>query len=118
MAGGKSDQLNAHNVLRGTPAFFAADPARYQQATRNSVRDAARNLIRYDRRVVLSVVPRGRKELALAGSDPVAVSRCARTAHASLPSALTRPSCFRPLSGTGLVTGSTSAQWSTRACRS
>ena len=71
--GGKSDQLNAYNVLRGTPAFFAADLARYQQATRNSVRDAVR-MLRYDRRVVLSVVPRGRRELALAGSDPVAVS--------------------------------------------
>jgi zinc protease len=72
--GGKSDQLNAYNVLTGTPAFFAADLARYQQATRDTVRDAVRNLLRYDRRVVLSVVPRGRRELALPGSEPVAVS--------------------------------------------
>ncbi|MBI4265150.1 MAG: insulinase family protein [Acidobacteria bacterium] len=72
--GGKSDQLNAYNVLRGIPGFFAADLARYQQATRDSVREAAEHLLRLDRRVVLSVVPRGQQALALPGSEPVSVS--------------------------------------------
>ena len=72
--GGKSDQLNAYNVFRGDPGFFAADLARYHAATPDSVRAAARHFLGVDRRVVLSVVPRGRPELALAGSEPLSVS--------------------------------------------
>ena len=72
--GGKSDQLNAYNVLRGTPGYFSEDLARYQKATASSVRTAAREYLRVDARVVLSIVPRGQQALALAGSDPVSVS--------------------------------------------
>ena len=71
---GKSDQLNAYNVYRGDPGFFARDLDRYRQATPESVRDAARQYLRPDRRVVLSVVPRGRAADALPGSEPVSVS--------------------------------------------
>jgi zinc protease len=71
---GKSDQLNAYNVLRGDPGFFAKDLDRYRQATPESVRAAAQQYLRPDRRVVLSVVPRGRATDALPGSEPVAVS--------------------------------------------
>src|SRR5258705_8877575 len=52
--GGKSDQLNAYNVLRGNPDFFAGDLERYRSATRESVRDAARAYLAFDRRVLLS----------------------------------------------------------------
>ena len=31
--GGKSDQLNAYNVFRGDPGYFAARPRRYERAT-------------------------------------------------------------------------------------
>jgi zinc protease len=72
--GGKSDQLNAYNVFRGDPSFFAADVRRYRSATQQSVRAAAARALLFDRRVILSVVPRGRQALALAGSEPVAVS--------------------------------------------
>ena len=72
--GGKSDQLNAYNVLCGNPGFFAADLDRYRQATHESVRSAAARFLRRDGRVVLSVIPRGQPALALAGSDPVSVS--------------------------------------------
>jgi zinc protease len=72
--GGKSDQLNAYNVLRGDPGYFAADLERYRAATAASVRDAARRYLRLDRRVVLAIVPRGQQALALPGSEPVAVS--------------------------------------------
>ena len=72
--GGKSDQLNTYNVFRGDPDFFAADLDRYRGATRESVRMAARTCLRFDRRVLLSVVPRGRTELALPGSEPVSLS--------------------------------------------
>ncbi len=72
--GGKSDQLNAYNVFRGDPGFFAADLARYRTATRDTVRDAARRVLLIDRRIVLTVVPRGQSALALPGSEPVSVS--------------------------------------------
>ena len=72
--GGKSDQLNTYNVFRGEPDFFAADLARYRDATRESVRAAVREYLAFDRRVLLSVVPRGQAAFALAGSEPVSVS--------------------------------------------
>jgi zinc protease len=72
--GGKSDQLNAYNVLRGNPGYFADDLARYQAATAETVRGAAAAHLRFDRRVVLSIVPRGQQALAVPGSEPVSVS--------------------------------------------
>jgi zinc protease len=72
--GGKSDQLNAYNVFREDPGFFASDLARYRNATSESVRLAAKRYLRIDARVVLSVVPRGQAAVALAGSTPVSVS--------------------------------------------
>ena len=72
--GGKSDQLNAYNVLRGDPAYFERDVARYREATQETVRAAAARVLRFDARVILSIVPNGRKELALPGSEPVSVS--------------------------------------------
>ena len=72
--GGKSDLLNAYNVFCGDPGFFPADLARYRGATRDTVRAAARRFLGFDRRVVLSVIPRGRPSLALLGSEPVSVS--------------------------------------------
>ena len=72
--GGKSDQLNAYNIFRGDPDFFTGDLERYRGATRESVRDAARTYLASDRRVLLSIVPRGQAALALPGSEPVAVS--------------------------------------------
>jgi zinc protease len=72
--GGKSDQLNAYNVFCGDPAWFARDLQRYRDATKERVRAAAARLLRFDARVVLSVVPHGQPALALAGSEPIAVS--------------------------------------------
>ncbi len=72
--GGKSDQLNAYNVLCGDPGFFASDLARYRSASTDSVRAAAARVLKVDRRVLLSVVPRDQPELALPGSEPVAVA--------------------------------------------
>ena len=72
--GGKSDQLNAYNILKGDPGFFAADLDRYRQATRESVQAAARAYLVLDRRVALSAVPRGQHALALDGSVAVSVS--------------------------------------------
>jgi zinc protease len=72
--GGKSDQLNAYNVFLGDPGFFIADLERYRRATEDSLLRSAREHLRADRRVVLSVVPRGQGALALPGSLPVVVS--------------------------------------------
>jgi zinc protease len=72
--GGKSDQLNAYNVFCGDPSFFARDLARYREATAESVRTVAARSLRFDARVILSIVPHGQPALALAGSEPVSVS--------------------------------------------
>ena len=72
--GGKSDQLNAYNVFVGDPGFFDRDLERYQRVTPGSMQSAAHRMLRRDARVALSVVPRGRTELALDGSEPVSVS--------------------------------------------
>jgi zinc protease len=72
--GGKSDQLNTYNVFLGDPDYFAADLARYRDASRDSVRTTASDFLAFDRRVLLSIVPRGQIGLALERSDPVSVS--------------------------------------------
>jgi zinc protease len=72
--GSKSDQLNAYNVYRGDPGFFSADLDRYLLATPDGVRAAARDILSLDRRVVLSVIPRGQPSQAVEGSIPVTAS--------------------------------------------
>ena len=72
--GGKSDQLNAYNTFIGDPGFFEQDLRRYRSATPEQLRDAAIKYLKPSRRVILSVVPRGRVALALSGSQPVTVS--------------------------------------------
>jgi zinc protease len=72
--GGKSDQLNAYNTFLGNPGYFAQDLERYRSATRSALREAAARHLLPTNRVVLSVVPRGRVGLALAGSKRVEVS--------------------------------------------
>ena len=72
--GGKSDQLNAYNVFLDDPDYFDKDLDRYRQASAPLLQaETARSLLP-DRRVALSVVPRGRTDLALPGSLPVSVS--------------------------------------------
>jgi zinc protease len=72
--GGKSDQLNAYNVFLGDASFFDRDLARYRLADAAGLTRAANDWLMLDQRVALSVVPRGRPELALEGSVPVSVS--------------------------------------------
>ena len=72
--GGKSDQLNAYNTFLGDPGYFDTDLDRYRTATAERLRAAAVTYLRPAARIVLSVVPRGRVALALAGSRPVTVS--------------------------------------------
>ncbi len=72
--GGKGDQLNAYNVYVGDPGFFAADLARYQRVQPEGIQRVVRDWLHPDRRVLLSVVPRGQAALGLADSQPVSVS--------------------------------------------
>jgi zinc protease len=72
--GGKSDQLNAYNTFVGNPGFFDRDLARYHAVTRQSLQGAVRQHLGHNRRVALSIVPRGRAELALPDSQPATVS--------------------------------------------
>jgi zinc protease len=72
--GGKSDQLNAYNTFLGDPGYFEQDLRRYRSATAEALREAAARYLKPTRRIVLSVVPKGRMALALSGSQPVAVS--------------------------------------------
>ncbi len=72
--GGKSDQLNAYNVFLDDPAFFDRDLARYRAVTKASLGEAMARYLDHDRRVALSVVPRGRTALGLPRSTPAVVS--------------------------------------------
>ncbi len=71
--GGKSDQLNAYNVFLGDPGYFERDLMRYQDATIPRIQEVSSFLSRTER-VVLSVVPKGCHQLAVADSRPVSVS--------------------------------------------
>ena len=72
--GGKSDQLNAYNVFLGDPGWFGHDLARYSEATTEGLRAAVRRYLDPAARVIASVVPRGRTELAVSDSGPVVPS--------------------------------------------
>jgi len=72
--GGKSDQLNAYNVLLGDASYFERDLARYYAATHQSVQRSVKTYLVDAPRVTLSVVPRGRLELAVPGSTTAEVS--------------------------------------------
>ena len=72
--GGKSDQLNAYNVFMGDPAYFDRDLARYYAVNAGSLRHGVARYLDPARRVTLSVVPRGREDLAIPDSTPAAVS--------------------------------------------
>ena len=69
--GGKSDQLNAYNVFTGSPGFIRDDRDRYARATAASVGGAVGRWLRDAPGVMLSVVPRGARDLALDGSIEV-----------------------------------------------
>jgi zinc protease len=72
--GGKSDQLNAYNVFVNDPGYFENDFARYKAATPGSVTQCVDTYLRRSPRVTLSVVPRGRLDLAIPNSTRADVS--------------------------------------------
>ena len=62
--GGKADQMNSYFVRAGNPDYFNEDLARYKALSAIDIQAVARKYIRDDGRVVLSVVPEGKRELA------------------------------------------------------
>jgi zinc protease len=72
--GGKSDQLNAYNTFAGDPGYFERDRQRYLNVTSRDVAAAVDRWLVKAPSVSLSVVPRGRRELALSGAVEVHVS--------------------------------------------
>jgi zinc protease len=62
--GGKADQLNAYYFATGNPDFFEEDLARYRALSPSDVQAAASRWLGPGR-VIVSVVPRGRKDLAV-----------------------------------------------------
>jgi zinc protease len=72
--GGKSDQLNAYNVFVGDPGYFERDLERYRAVTPASLQSAVDRYVRSAHRLTLSVVPRGRVNLAIPDSSPARVS--------------------------------------------
>jgi zinc protease len=62
--GGKADQLNSYYLNTGNPDYFNEDLARYQAIGPRDVAAAVARHLRDDARVVLSIVPQGKPELA------------------------------------------------------
>jgi zinc protease len=72
--GGKSDQLNAYNTFMSDPGYFHRDLDRYRRATNTSIQGAVTRYLSGAGRVALSIVPRGRPDLALPDSARVDAS--------------------------------------------
>jgi len=62
--GGKADRLNEYHFAVGTPGWVRHDFARYQRVTEAGVAEAAGRWLAGKPAVWLSVVPRGRPDLA------------------------------------------------------
>ena len=62
--GGKADQLNYYYSTTGNPDYFNEDLARYKALDPEDVRNAAQTYLLDKARVILSVVPMGKKQLA------------------------------------------------------
>jgi zinc protease len=67
--GGKADQLNAYYFAAGDPDYFEEDLARYRALAPSDVQAAVSSFLGPGR-VVISVVPDGKKELAVAEVTP------------------------------------------------
>jgi zinc protease len=63
---GKTDRLNYYNYFVGQPDYLAQDLARYQAVTKEDVQRVVRQYLLRPK-VVLTVVPEGKRELAVMG---------------------------------------------------
>lgn len=72
--GGKSDQLNAYNVFLRNPGSFTWDLSRYLDCGAADIQAAVRSYVQGRPRLALSIVPKGRPELAAPRSELIEVS--------------------------------------------
>jgi zinc protease len=63
--GGKADQLNFYNYFVGTPDYFQKDLDRYGRVRAAALQRVVKTYLTGAHRVVLSVVPQGKRELAV-----------------------------------------------------
>jgi zinc protease len=63
-SGNKADQLNRYYYYTGNPDYFNEDFQRYKAVDGNDIMEAARQYLKDDARIVLSIVPEGKTELA------------------------------------------------------
>jgi zinc protease len=63
--GGIADQLNSYEYLAGTPDYFEQDLDRYRRLTIADVQRVTKQYLAEPHKVVLSVVPQGKTELAV-----------------------------------------------------
>jgi zinc protease len=66
--GGKADQLNFYNYFAGTPDYVQQDAARYEHVTAADVRRVAQKYLGKPK-VVLTVVPEGKKDMMLTAAS-------------------------------------------------
>ena len=64
----KADQLNEYLFYTGTPDYFNQDIERFRRLRPEDISAAARKYLDANRRVILSVVPAGKRELAIPNS--------------------------------------------------
>jgi len=62
---GVTDRLNEYNIFLDDPDFINKDLNRYLSANKKSIRSAAEKYLQSEKRVGLSIVPKGKKELAV-----------------------------------------------------
>lgn len=60
----KADQLNNYFMLTGNPDYFNEDLARYKAVATKDLRAVTLTFLRDDGRIILSIVPQGKKEMA------------------------------------------------------
>lgn len=64
----KADQMNEYLFYTGTPDYFNQDLARFRNLKPQDLSTAARSYLDPNRRIVLSVVPQGKRELGIPNS--------------------------------------------------
>jgi zinc protease len=85
-AASKADLLNEYLYYTGTPDYFNQDIERFRRMKAADVTAAAKQFLNPNARVVLSIVPQGKPELAIPNSKPI------RNENLELsPEARTRP---------------------------
>jgi zinc protease len=68
--GGRADRLSDYLSFTGEADFFDQDMARYRAVVPQNLSDVAMSFLPLDRRVLLSIVPKGKPELGVGNSRP------------------------------------------------